>query len=389
MKHNFQGVQIDAQTGIYQHGQQSDYMQGLLSKFGTPLPKTAWDGRSRDLSLIFGQNAPDGKGNVTGYFTYSEQDPVNQGARDYSACQLKVSGAGVGVCTGSSNSNIFYAADGSGDTYSVLGRNFIVRGTAPTTPPATFNANPYEYLIQANKRSTAGFFANYKVNDHFEAYSNFGFMDSTSNVNIAPSALFQGSGVTPSGGFLVNCNNPFLSASEQAGLQCSPADIATGAQKDTYIGRRNVEGGARNSSYDHTNYRIVAGLKGDIVGPWKYDAYASYYRTTLQTRVENYLSLKKIQDALLVGGTAANPVCLSAAARLYSVQHLPGRRRVQGRGCQPHGTRYSHRHHDPADSRSQHYRRSGRLWPQVALGPQWRGGGLRRHSADRLPFVRT
>jgi iron complex outermembrane receptor protein len=389
MKHNFQGVQIDAQTGIYQHGQQSDYMQGLLSKFGTPLPKTAWDGRSRDLSLIFGQNAPDGKGNVTGYFTYSEQDPVNQGARDYSACQLKVSGAGVGVCTGSSNSNIFYAADGSGDTYSVLGRNFIVRGTAPTTPPATFNANPYEYLIQANKRSTAGFFANYKVNDHFEAYSNFGFMDSTSNVNIAPSALFQGSGVTPSGGFLVNCNNPFLSASEQAGLQCSPADIATGAQKDTYIGRRNVEGGARNSYYDHTNYRIVAGLKGDIVGPWKYDAYASYYRTTLQTRVENYLSLKKIQDALLVGGTAANPVCLSAAARLYSVQHLPGRRRVQGRGCQPHGTRYSHRHHDPADSRSQHYRRSGRLWPQVALGPQWRGGGLRRHSADRLPFVRT
>jgi iron complex outermembrane receptor protein len=316
MKHNFQGVQVDVQTGIYEHGQQSGYMQGLEAKQpGDVLPKTAWDGRSRDLSVIFGQNAPDGKGNVTGYYTYSEQDPVNQGARDYSGCQLKVSAAGVGTCGGSVNSNEFVEDGGNGPgDFSVLGTNFIPHGSAVTTPPGTFNSNPYEYLIQADKRSTAGFFGNYKVNSHAELYTNFGFMDSTSNVNIAPSALFEGSGVTPSGGFLVNCNNPFLSANEQAGLGCSAADVATGAQKDTYIGRRNIEGGARNSFYDHTNYRIVGGVKGDIIGPWKYDAYVSFYSTTLRTEVENYLSLAKIQDALLVGGTAANPVCLSGAA---------------------------------------------------------------------------
>ena len=42
MKHNFQGVQIDAQTGMYEHGQQSGYMQGLeAAQPGDTIPKTA------------------------------------------------------------------------------------------------------------------------------------------------------------------------------------------------------------------------------------------------------------------------------------------------------------------------------------------------------------
>ena len=314
MKHNFEGVQMDANWGVYQHNQHNDTMQKIERASGNAVPDSKWDGKSQDLSLIFGVNAPDGKGNVTGYFTYAHQNPVKQSERDYSACQLKVSAAGVPSCTGSSNSNIFYSADGSGGTFAVKGTGFVDYGSTTTSPPAVFNANPYEYLLQDNTRYTAGFFANYKLNDAVELYSNFGFMDSVSNVNVGPSALFQGSGVTPSGGFLVNCNNPFLSASEQAGLQCSAADIAAGATKDLYIGRRNVEGGPRNSYYDHTNYRVVVGGRGTIVGPWKYDVYGSYYTTTLAASVENFLSLKGIQDALLVGGTAANPVCLSGTA---------------------------------------------------------------------------
>ena len=87
MKHNFQGVQLDAQTGSYQHGQQNGFMQGLERAAGDTVPGGAWDGGSRDFSALFGMNAPDGKGNVTAYVTYDEQDPVKQGARDYSACQ--------------------------------------------------------------------------------------------------------------------------------------------------------------------------------------------------------------------------------------------------------------------------------------------------------------
>jgi iron complex outermembrane recepter protein len=313
MKHNFEGVQMDAQWGVYQHDNHNDLAQGLESK-ATPSihsPGSTWDGKSRDLSLLFGLNAPDGKGNVTAYFTFHDQDPVTQLKRDYSACQIKVGTSGSPACSGSSNSNVFYLADGTGDTFSVLGNQFIVQGTAPTNPPAVFNSNPYEYLLQQSTRYTAGFFANYEINSHVELYSNFNFMNDRTNVNVAPSALFQGSGVTPSGGFLVNCSNPFLSAQQQGAIGCTGA---AGETKDLYIGRRNVEGGPRNSFYEHTSYRVVGGAKGDIAGPWKYDIYGSYYTTTLSASIENYLSLSGIQDGLLVEGTAANPTCISGKA---------------------------------------------------------------------------
>lgn len=325
MKRNFEGIQVDAQYGVFQHSQHNDLMQDVLADGGQFSPGKRWDGRSADYSVMMGANAPDGKGNITAFFTYSKQKPVRQGARDYSACQLNVSASGNPFCGGSSNSNILYPADGSlldldgdgvpeSDAAAVLGSAFVPYGTAGTTPPAVFNSNPYMYLIQDNTRYTAGFFANYEINKHFEAYSSFNFMQSESNVNIAPSALFQGSGVTASGGFLVNCNNPFLSGQQQGALGCTPANIAAGDTVDLYFGRRNVEGGPRNSFYDHTNFRGVFGLRGDIAGPWKYDVYGSYYKTKLSSRSENYLSLARIQDGLLVGGTAANPVCLSGNA---------------------------------------------------------------------------
>ncbi|HUO23081.1 MAG TPA: TonB-dependent receptor [Caulobacteraceae bacterium] len=322
MKQNFQGLQLDAQAGGYEHGQQNSMIQGLERGVGVAIPGTTLDGGSQNISLVFGTNTPDRKGNFTGYITYSKQDPVKQGARDYSACQLVTTGTPTPACSGSSNSNIFYAADGSSDYFAVSGKDFVhnpdfddgfvYSGQPATTPPVIFNANPYEYLIQENERHTAGYFANYKVNDNLEFYSELGYMQSVSNVNVGPSALFQGEGVTASGGFLVNCNNPYLSASEQTGLECSAADIASGAEKDIYIGRRNIEGGPRDSYYDHDNWRLVGGVRGDIVGSWKYDLYASYYSTTLTDRSENYLSLSAVQAGLLIGGTAANPVCLTA-----------------------------------------------------------------------------
>jgi len=321
MKRNFEGIQLDAQYGVYQHDQHNDRMQDGLDESGVRIPGKRWDGKSADYSMLMGVNAPDGRGNVTAFFTYSKQKPVRQGARDYSACQLNV-GAGGPFCGGSSNSNILYPAngdlmdlDGDGiaesEAAAVLGNQFVPYGTPGTTPPALFNSNPYMYLLQENTRYTAGYFANYEVNEKVELYSSFNFMSSQSNVNIAPSALFQGSGVTDSGGFLVNCNNPFLSAQQQGALGCTPGAIAAGDTVDLYFGRRNIEGGPRNSFYDHTNYRFVFGGRGDLSNAWSYDIYGSYYRTNLATKVENYLSLQGIQDALLVGGTAANPVCLS------------------------------------------------------------------------------
>lgn len=304
MKKNFSGVQLDAQWGINQHGQQNPFMQGLERKFGATVPGSKWDGYSGDYSLIFGQNSADGKGNITGYATYSSQDPVFQSARDYSACQLK-STATAARCSGSVNSNQFYLNSAPDNLLSVQGHNFVTYPAVGSSPPPVFNANPYESLIHQDTRYTGGFLANYEYNDWFKPYLTFQYMHDQTNTQVGPAGLFQGDGVTDAGGFLVNCNNPLLSAQEYGVLGCtSPTDT-----KDISFGRRNIEGGPRAFEYDHDNFRVVAGSKGELWGPFTYELYGSYYSTNVFVSNAGFFSKARMQQALLATGTAANPTC--------------------------------------------------------------------------------
>jgi outer membrane receptor protein involved in Fe transport len=314
MKKNFEGVQLDAQYGVNQHSQHNDFMQNILRAKGYQVPDSTWDGKSVDYSLAMGANAPDGKGNVTAFATYHQQDPIYQNARDYAGCQLTKTGG----CSGSTNSNVFYTSDGAinPNHYSVLGAEFVPNGTPGTTPPAIFNSNPYESLLQQDTRYTAGFFANYEVNKTFNLYSSFNFMHDETHTEVAPSALFQGSGAQPSGGFLVNCNNPFFSPTQAALMGCSAAGIASTdfsspETADITIGRRNIEGGPRKFDYEHDNYRVVLGTKGKLFGPFNYDLYGSYYHTAVYISNANFLSTSKVQNALLVNGAGQ---CISGDA---------------------------------------------------------------------------
>ena len=49
-----------------------------------------------------------------------------------------------------------------------------------------------------------------------------------------------------------------------------------------YIGRRNVEGGARRADLRHTTYRVVFGLRGDINDVWRYDLFGQYAEVSLE-----------------------------------------------------------------------------------------------------------
>ena len=323
MKRDFEGVEIDAQAGVYQHEQHNEFVQGLLPARQILNPKKhTWDGKSRDVSIIMGANFEEGRGNVTGYFTYHDQDPVVQSKRDYSACQVVLAPGNIVRCEGSQNSNQWVPALGGGfnlpgapTTIAVVGNTFVPwSGTATTTPPPFFNSNDFAYLLQQGTRYTAGFLARYEVNKHLEFYGDFGFMQDKSNVQIAPTGLFQGSGASPNGGFLINCNNPFMSAQQRGVIGCSAADIASGANKDLLIGRRNIEGGGRNQFYEHTNYRAVFGARGEIGGSWKYDLYGSYYYTELFNAAQNYLSIARLQNALQVVQTPTGPQCISGGA---------------------------------------------------------------------------
>lgn len=338
MKRNFEGLQIAGQIGQNWHSQHNRFVQGLERQIGlTPPAGDIHDGKNKSFDLIYGASLAEGKGNVTAYFTYLQADPVPSGNRDFGACQLDAQANASGsaytgaVCSGSGNSNLFQLGSG-GTIYSVLGNQFVPRGSTVTTPPAVFNSQPYIYNGRDDVRYTAGFMAHVDVADYIRPYTEFGFMNDRTDQKIAPSALFSGANpLDPanSGNYNVNCDNPFLSA-QQSGILCTPAQRAYVAANpgvpcafaadgsspncaNVNIGRRNVEGGGRESYYEHNNYRAVIGAQGDLGSAWKYDAYGQYYYTTFFNINKQYLNFANISNALQVKGSAANPVCISGS----------------------------------------------------------------------------
>ena len=309
LKKNFQGLQIDAQYGFDTHSNGQDDVTRAqaqnLTVYGPAAPSgLVTAGNTYNAALTFGMNSPDGKGNITGYFAYRHQDPIKQSQFDFGACLAAESGTGI-ACAGSSNSNLFFD-ENSGQVYSVQGHNFITRTpTQVTIPPYKFNSNPYEYLVRGDERYQGGFLAHYDIAKYAEAYADFSFTDDRSTSNIAPGGLFQN-------GFMVNCNNPLLSA-QQVNAICTSNGLAATDDASLLIGRRNIEGGPRTTFFEHTSYRAVVGLRGDLGDGWSYDSYAQFGYSSYFNSQQGYLSNARVQDALLVGGTAANPVCLSGA----------------------------------------------------------------------------
>jgi iron complex outermembrane receptor protein len=342
LKKDFQGVQIDGQYGVSQHSQHNSYVQGLI---GADDPNTGFtaqpvptgsirDGNKHDLSMIMGTNFAEGSGNVTAYFVYHDQAPIAASARDFSDCQLESNGPGPnsgglvpvtsGVeCAGSSNSNRFQALAPAPSRvrYSVVGNEFLPRPQAGSSPPAEFNYNAFEYLQRQDKRYLAGFLAHDDISDWVKPYIEFNFMDDRTNAVVAPSGLFVGSNTASADtNYLVNCSNPLLSAQQRA-LICTPGQIAgdtaapgsKGNSADLVIGRRNIEGGGRDSYYEHSNYRVVVGTKGNPLDGWSYELYGSYYYvSTFQSNL-NYLDYGKISNAFQVttDPVTGAPACIA------------------------------------------------------------------------------
>jgi iron complex outermembrane receptor protein len=342
MKKDFQGMQVDAQFDTNWHDNHNEYVENLVRQFGaTPATGTTFDGHQRAFDVLMGTNFADGAGNITGFLSYRHADPVASSQRDFGGCELGPATNAAGningvACTGSANSNWFEPLTGPNAqaVYGVHGTDLVPQDSGVlTTPRAAFNSQPYIYMTREDERYNAALLAHETLADYAQPYAEFYFMDDRTHQQIAPAALFRdGNPLDPFGtnNYPVNCDNPLLSAQEAATL-CSPAQLAYVAANpgeaciyetsgtrvtspncaDVRIGRRNVEGGGRDSDYEHENYRAVFGLKGDFADAWTYDAYGQYYYTTFFNSNSKYLNFQSIDDALLVTGTAAKPVCVS------------------------------------------------------------------------------
>jgi iron complex outermembrane receptor protein len=311
---DFTGFKLDVEGGIYRGSNSLTDLQNIARASGVnPATGAVYDGRSANVTAVFGKSLFDGNGHVTAYAGYRYAQEVTGSSRDYSACTLKETGTSYQcLLDGTTASGQFVPtlANGSPGTPLTLdtatGHSF-----RPLVAPADlYNPAPYQDLQRPDTRFNAGVFASYKFSEALNLYSETQYTEDITTVHYEPT------GTTATNASLnmfgINCNNPLLSATQVYDL-CTNPSIGLGPLDTAQValGRRNVEGGQRTDNFRHNSYRIVLGLKGEISEPWSYDTSVVYGRVNARETLSNDFSVSRLANALNVVSVGGVPTCRS------------------------------------------------------------------------------
>jgi outer membrane receptor protein involved in Fe transport len=311
MLKNFEGVRLDAQYSGYQHDNNNSTGQNALTAAAKTaiipsqyaIPGNTFGGEGSEATLIIGANAPDGKGNVTAYATYRQNNPILEASRDFSACTLTSNASG-------------FTCSGSGTAYPARVGGFTVDPTTfntfrPHQSTDVFNFGPANYFMRPDERYSLGAFAHYEIAPWADAYMDTMFMSDNSTAQIASGGIFAGT-------FSVNCANPFLTAQEKGllvptaatgGGTCAtnPGGTFTGTMSRRLLPSEQT---GRLTQYLHNDFRIVIGLKGDLGKNWSYDGYMQYGSVQVNNRQSGNFDLARINQSLnAVAGPNGSVIC--------------------------------------------------------------------------------
>lgn len=364
MKKDFEGFQLDMQYGVYEHDNANDAPGNIRNvitgraatnpaQFKLPSDQV-WTGAGKQLSAMMGVSSANGKGNITAYFSYRQNDAILQAKYDYSACSLGApTAAGHWTCGGSSTSypgrftdfsTLPWAGpqdapaplsmmgsdpacyDNGNPTTgnSICASNYTINASTGNTfrrfKAATdqYNYGPLNFYQRPDERYSAGAFGHYQIAPFAEVYTQIMYTDYVTNAQIAPSGDFGNTAT-------VNCNNPLLST-QQYNLLCGgyvldSNNVMHGPYADRVLGptgvapfyilRRNIEGGGRNSHLSNTSFRAVLGFKGQIDDAWSYDISGTYSKVMSEQIYQHDFSATRLARALDVVSVGGVPTCQS------------------------------------------------------------------------------
>ena len=338
LKHNFQGVVVDALYGRDEGG----------------------NGPQQGVNVTAGSNFDNDRGNAVLSLGYTNRDPIFYGQRpgvtsaDYATIAgltdprilavsglsgTKPQGTATFLAPNSPNqttlSNLFasygYPGGGAAGTATATVRNTyslgfnndgtLFNGRANYRGPTSID---FSTIPNSNVMSNGGFYntgalnyiqlpitrynafahAEYAITPHIKAYGQFMFTDYTTNTLLAPS---PGSGNPSVGGtgFLVGANNPFISNDFRTILNSRSDPNAP-----FVLNKRFSAAGCRNSSDEFTNYQSLIGIKGDVPGyDLTYDIFASYGHFNDSNTETGNISHTNLAAVLVNPTTAGGGAC--------------------------------------------------------------------------------
>ncbi len=256
------------------------------------------DAKKKRTDITMGANLDDGRGNVVLSIGKTNSDPVTQGSRPYGVTSLssttgKPSGSGTAI---PSTFQIVPPAQGVGGNLNGTWQIDPASGKL-IQPAVNYNTNPLNYYATGLDRTQATSMANYKINDHAEAYAEVFYTNSKVASTLAESGTFLNS-------FNVPIGNPYIPDAarqqicQQRGIAAANCVAGDPTVVPMTIGRRFVELGPRLNNFDNKTLQYTVGMKGDVAFDWTYDA--SWTRGQAdQSQVRlNWGSMSKVQQAL-------------------------------------------------------------------------------------------
>jgi outer membrane receptor protein involved in Fe transport len=328
----------------------------LRATYTNTIPET--DSREYQISGVIGGNFADGKGNIAFAAEYSKRQALIKGQREFASQATSTTGSfPTGTFVNSGTNPITQASvDALFATYGVaaaqipritqLGFNsdgtLYGRGTfnspvdvanfrysldSAANPNLNFFPDFYSYnfdiinlLVLPLERKSAFLQGNYEINPSFDFFVQGGFTEYTSSTALAPTPVSTGivntlstaSGLNARSplvevgqritGFVVPVTNPFVSTDLRTLLNTrtgnDPLLSGTGAAEGIRIGYRFLGTGLRESTNENEVLQALAGLRGEIAPGWRYEAYYSWGKTTIDTTAAGNVNVQQVQRLL-------------------------------------------------------------------------------------------
>jgi outer membrane receptor protein involved in Fe transport len=305
MKRDFDGIKLQGQGGLSSRGDRGTYF----------------------FSALAGTNFADGRGNITGAFEYTRQQPLYFRQRDKltgafsGRCQFNLAeptagepAAGDGIPDNQFFCGVINSTISNGGTIGAIDPSssatrrylrFDERGNifidTPTQSFAPFGSGNQIGGQGSTLRDTGSLLAEvdryaFNVLGHFDVSDAFRPFIEAKYVRVDATgegqpSFFQGS--FPAffgGGSNLRCNNGFLTAASLATLQsfglCT--NVATGTFT---MSRFNVDFGGRKFFGTRETYRAVGGIEGTFNDDWKYEVALNYGRFEAKGRNDRNLYL--------------------------------------------------------------------------------------------------
>jgi outer membrane receptor protein involved in Fe transport len=299
LRHDFDGAEISANTGISGHG----------------------DGQRHGISITMGHSGD--RYNIVGGINYNKYDAVSDARRDFSAHQLYLSDGVVSVAGSSSIPNGRMQLPGSfaaqyGCTPDSSGHIVVTRNSGNgtslgdyrcRTSSDTFNYAAYDYIQVAQQRTDGFVLGSYNLTDNITAFVD-AFYNHTSSAG-QDASIPVGTG----DGLVISSTAPF----NPFGVTFSPNPIP-GDPNSGYVYQTRLTGvGTRIHPYITSTGQFIAGLRGGVgQSSWNWNVTFDYGHTARTQIDENELYIPALQAAIDAGANifdqADNGAALGAGA---------------------------------------------------------------------------